>query len=47
VRRIYAHRESGSVKIRDVVKALRKDGWIEQPRKPTAHRQFKHPAKPR
>lgn len=29
-----------------VIAALLRDGWIEQPRKATSHRQFKHPVKP-
>lgn len=34
------------MRVRDVVKALKQDGWVEQPRKGTSHRQFKHPTKP-
>ena len=30
----------------EVVKRLREAGWIEQPRRGTSHRQFKHPDKP-
>lgn len=32
--------------IKEVVRALKADGWYELKRKGTSHRQFKHPEKP-
>lgn len=29
----------------EVIKRLREAGWVEQPRRGTSHRQFKHPDK--
>lgn len=34
------------MKVREIVKALRKDGWIMEPRTATAHMHFTHPTKP-
>lgn len=33
-------------KVIEVIRMLIKDGWVEQKRKSTDHRQFKHPTKP-
>jgi predicted RNA binding protein YcfA (HicA-like mRNA interferase family) len=33
-------------KLREVIKLLEKDGWVQQKTKATDHRQFKHPTKP-
>lgn len=32
-------------KVREVIKLLEQDGWVQQKTKATDHRQFKHPAK--
>jgi len=37
--------QDGKVKVRDVLKHLRKDGWV-QVRMKGSHRQFHHPKKP-
>lgn len=34
------------MKVRDVIKMIRNDGWFMLPRTGTSHRQFKHSAKP-
>jgi predicted RNA binding protein YcfA (HicA-like mRNA interferase family) len=34
------------VKVREVVRALGRDGWVRLPRPATSHMQFKHPTKP-
>lgn len=34
------------MKIKEVLKILRADGWYELPGKPTSHIQLKHPTKP-
>lgn len=34
------------MKVRDVLKRLAEDGWIEVKRGSTSHRKFKHPTKP-
>ncbi len=35
------------MKVRDLLKRLAEDGWIEVlPRRSTSHRHFKHPTKP-
>ena len=34
------------MKVREVLKILRADGWYQLPGKSTAHAQFKHPTKP-
>lgn len=34
------------MKAREVLRMVKKDGWVEQPRKATAHIQLKHPSKP-
>lgn len=31
---------------REVIKALKADGWVETSHKATSHKQFKHPEKP-
>jgi predicted RNA binding protein YcfA (HicA-like mRNA interferase family) len=33
------------MKSREVLRMLKGDGWVEQPRKATAHIQLKHPTK--
>ena len=33
------------MKVRDIVKLLKKDGWYLIPRTGTSHKQFKHPTK--
>jgi predicted RNA binding protein YcfA (HicA-like mRNA interferase family) len=33
------------MKVREVIKLLKKDGWFMLARKGTNHRQFKHPSK--
>lgn len=35
-----------NLKVREVIRILRKDGWVKLPQKATDHRQFKHPTKP-
>jgi predicted RNA binding protein YcfA (HicA-like mRNA interferase family) len=34
------------LKVRDILRKLREDGWYELPRKSTSHIQLKHPVKP-
>ena len=34
------------MKVNEVLKRLRADGWYELPGKPTSHIQLKHPTKP-
>ena len=34
------------MRVNDVLKILRADGWYELPRKATSHIQLKHPVKP-
>ncbi len=34
------------MRIKEVVKILKADGWVELPGKATSHMQFKHPEKP-
>jgi predicted RNA binding protein YcfA (HicA-like mRNA interferase family) len=34
------------MKVRDVLKRLAEDGWVEVKGKATGHRKFKHPTKP-
>lgn len=34
------------MKVKEVVRLLKADGWVELPGKATSHRQFKHPIKP-
>jgi predicted RNA binding protein YcfA (HicA-like mRNA interferase family) len=34
------------MKVREVVRRLLDDGWVEEARKSTGHRQFSHPTKP-
>ena len=34
------------MKVRDLIKLVKKDGWRELPRTGTSHRQYKHPVKP-
>jgi predicted RNA binding protein YcfA (HicA-like mRNA interferase family) len=33
------------MRVREIVKILKKDGWYELKNKPGSHRQFKHPSK--
>jgi len=33
-------------KVIEIIKMLKKDGWVEMKSKATDHRQFKHPTKP-
>ena len=35
-----------NLKVRDILRILKKDGWKKLPQKATDHRQFKHPTKP-
>ncbi len=37
--------QTGEVKVRDILKRLREDGWVEV-RMKGSHRQFHHPEKP-
>ena len=37
--------KTGEVKVRDILKRLREDGWVEV-RMKGSHRQFHHPEKP-
>lgn len=34
------------MKVRDLIKRIKKDGWYQLPGTGTSHRQFKHAAKP-
>ena len=34
------------MKVRDIIKLVEKDGWVQLPRTGTSHRQYKHPVKP-
>lgn len=34
------------MKVREIVKALRRDGWVMEARRGTAHMHFTHPTKP-
>ena len=34
-----------NLKVRDILRILKKDGWVKLPQKATDHRQFKHPTK--
>lgn len=43
---IYYITKRGKMASREVIKILREAGWVEQPKRGTSHRQFKHPDKP-
>ena len=34
------------VKVSEIIRALKKDGWYQASHDGTSHRQFKHPTKP-
>ena len=34
------------MKVREVIRLLEQDGWVQLPRKAGSHRQFRHPSKP-
>ena len=42
----FSYFHMGVYTVRQIIRALKRDGWKEVPRRGTSHRQFTHPTKP-